>query len=53
MEIIGWMNGWMLAPHCWRSFLARPVALDQGPGWISITVLGFVVFLKREPGDSA
>lgn len=50
MRILGWMNGWREAPHCWRYFLRRPVHIEHAPEWISITVLGVAVFLAREPG---
>lgn len=51
MRIIGWMNGWADCPQCWRHFLLRPVHIDRTPDWISIAVLGFVVFLAREPKE--
>ena len=53
MRIIGWMNGWADCPQCWRHFLLRPVHIDRTPAWISIAVLGFVVFLAREPKEGA
>jgi hypothetical protein len=44
-------NGWRLAPHCWRTFLLRPVRIEQVPGrWICVSVFGVAIFfLERRP----
>lgn len=45
MKILGTMNGWRLAPHCWRYFLTHPLRVERTPAWVSIGLFGFVVFL--------
>jgi hypothetical protein len=47
MKLIGWMNGWIECPQCWRTFLLRPVRINRAPGWLSVSVLGFVAFFAR------
>jgi hypothetical protein len=47
MKPIGFMNGWKEAPHCWKTFLLRPVRVDRAPGsWISLSVVGLVWFFN-------
>lgn len=53
MKIIGWMNGWVECPECWRRLLWPPLRISRSPGWMSVQVLGFVVFLAREPETGA
>jgi hypothetical protein len=47
MKLIGVLNGWVEAPHCWRRYLLRPVEFDAAPRWISISVLGVAWFFER------
>jgi hypothetical protein len=47
MKPIGFMNGWIEAPHCWWAFLARPFHINRAPTWWSVQVLGFVVVFAR------
>lgn len=53
MRIIGWMNGWVEVPECWRRLLWPPVRIDYAPSWIAVQVLGIAVFLAREPEKDA
>lgn len=50
MKIIGTMNGWKEAPHCWKTHLTRPLVIDRTPAWVSVSVFGFVVFFETEGG---
>lgn len=45
MKLIHVMNGWKEAPHCWMYHL-KPLSWDNTPGWISVTVFGFVFFAQ-------
>lgn len=48
---LAFMNGWKMAPHQWRIYLTRPVKIDTAPwrdaGWISISMVGIVIFICR------
>lgn len=44
MKFLAFMNGWRDAPHCWPYFLINPFRIERTPGWISISLLGFVWF---------
>lgn len=41
------MNGWKEAPHCWKQFLANPIAWKKTIGWFEIEIFGFVVFFLK------
>ncbi|GEM_PF-3245165 len=42
------MNGWKLAPHCWRTFLLRPFRVDRAPPrWVCVSLCGFVFFFEE------
>lgn len=43
------LNGWKVAPHCWKTYLLRPVIINRAPGqWVSVSVFGFVVFFEEQ-----
>jgi hypothetical protein len=44
IKIIGFMNGWKEAPHCWKFYLFDPIKIDRTPSWTSISFFGFVFF---------
>lgn len=44
MKILGTMNGWKLAPHCWWRYLILPFRYERTPQWTSVGLFGFVVF---------
>ena len=47
MRPICFMNGWIEAPHCWKTFLGRPVRVERVPGaWISVSIVGLVWFFN-------
>lgn len=48
MKILAVSNGWLVAPHCWRTFLLRPVQVEHTPGWTCVTVLGVAVFFAAD-----
>lgn len=39
------MNGWKIAPHCWRGYWR--FRIDRMPAWTSYSFLGFVVFVMK------
>ena len=50
MKVIGTMNGWKDAPHCWRHFLLTPFWVSEyvrvgRERVVQVDVLGFVIFL--------
>lgn len=45
MRILGTMNGWKDAPHCWKRFLLLPINWDVTPAYTSISIFGFVIFI--------
>lgn len=47
MRLIGFMNGWRLAPHCWWRFIVSPIGWDITLGWWSVSIVGFVFFFER------
>jgi len=48
MKIIGFMNGWAIAPHCWRNYLfLKPIRFDRATEWHSISIFGFAVFFEN------
>jgi hypothetical protein len=52
MKIIGFMNGWTLAPHCWRRYLMSLPKVKKieykGRYWYhEITFFGFVLFVEN------
>ena len=52
-RVLGCLNGWAVAPHCWRQFLFHPVTVEQTPRWISVSIFGFVTFFdRRAPTES-
>jgi hypothetical protein len=42
------MNGWKFAPHCWRTFLLRPIRVERTPFWWAVDLFGFAFFFERE-----
>lgn len=40
------MNGWKLAPHCWKTYLANPIWFDRTPAWVSVSLFGFVLYFR-------
>lgn len=48
MKLIGILNGWQVAPWCWRQFLLRPLRIEQTPAWTSVQILGVVLFFERK-----
>jgi hypothetical protein len=40
-------NGWIVAPHCWPTYLLRPVRVDETWGWTCVSVLGVAVFFVK------
>lgn len=69
MRLLGLINGWTDAPHCWRYFLRRPLrvqrepvlildeagelAIQEAPAVYSVQVLGVVLFLEINRGMQA
>ena len=50
-KIIGFINGWKVAPHCWRHHVLKPIQIDnchaEYAGYYSITLLGFTWFISN------
>lgn len=47
MKLIGFLNGWAEAPHCWKTFACRPFRVERTVAWTSVEVFGFVFFFGR------
>ena len=47
MKLIGFMNGWKSAPHCWRRFVFHPVSVDRNKAFTSVSLFGFVFFFDE------
>ena len=47
MKLIGVMNGWRDAPHLWWRFILLPLGrVNKPPGWLVISLFGFVFFFE-------
>ena len=51
MKILGTMNGWKAAPHCWWRYLITPIDWQVTPAWTSISLFGFVVFIGGQSNE--
>jgi hypothetical protein len=47
MKPIGYLNGWIETPQCWRTYLLRPIHIDRTEKWWSVRCFGFFVFFAR------
>lgn len=42
------MNGWKAAPHCWKTYLTRPIKFESTPIWFCVSFFGFAIFFCPE-----
>jgi hypothetical protein len=44
LKPIAFQNGWIFAPHCWKTYLMIPIRIDRTPSWTAVSVFGFVTY---------
>jgi hypothetical protein len=44
---IAFINGWIIAPHCWKQYLLKPIQIDQAKEWTAVSVFGFFMYFSK------